>query len=60
MRVVGSPVRLSKTPAQEPTPSPVLGQHTREVLREVLGLGDAEIAELEAAGGRVAENTGGA
>jgi crotonobetainyl-CoA:carnitine CoA-transferase CaiB-like acyl-CoA transferase len=50
VRVVGSPVRLSKSPAKEPSPSPVLGQHTRDVLRDVLGLGDEEIARLEAAG----------
>ena len=50
VRVVGSPVRLSKTPAREPTPSPVHGQHTREVLREVLGLSDDEAGKLEAAG----------
>jgi formyl-CoA transferase len=50
VHVVGSPVRLSKTPAREPTASPVHGQHTREVLREVLDLSDAEIAELETAG----------
>ena len=50
VRVVGSPVRLSKTPAREPTPSPVLGQHTREVLRDELGIGDAEIDRLVAAG----------
>jgi crotonobetainyl-CoA:carnitine CoA-transferase CaiB-like acyl-CoA transferase len=50
VRVVGSPVRLSKTPALEPTPSPVLGQHTREVLKDVLGLSAEEIAKLEAAG----------
>ena len=48
--MVGSPVRLSKTPAKEPTPSPVHGQHTREVLRDVLGLGDEEISKLVAAG----------
>lgn len=50
VRVVGSPVRLSKTPAKEPTPSPVLGQHTEEVLREVVGLNANEIAALDAAG----------
>ncbi|HYH40949.1 MAG TPA: CoA transferase, partial [Burkholderiales bacterium] len=50
VRVVGSPVRLSKTPAREPTPSPVMGQHTREVLQEVLGLSADEVAKLEAAG----------
>jgi len=49
VRVVRSPVRLSATPARRPTPSPVLGQHTHEVLREVLGLSPAEIARLEAA-----------
>jgi len=50
VRVVGSPVRLSKTPAKKPTPSPVIGQHTEEVLREVLGLNANEIAALDAAG----------
>ncbi|MEN3354445.1 MAG: hypothetical protein V7640_2603 [Betaproteobacteria bacterium] len=50
VRVVGSPVRLSKTPAKTPTPSPIHGQHTREVLREVLGLQPQEIESLAAAG----------
>ena len=49
VRVVRSPVRLSKTPAKAPTPSPVHGQHTAEVLRDVLGLSDDEIAKLERA-----------
>ena len=31
-------------------PGPLLGEHTDEVLRDVLGLGDAERAELRAAG----------
>jgi crotonobetainyl-CoA:carnitine CoA-transferase CaiB-like acyl-CoA transferase len=50
VRVVNSPVRLSKTPAKQPTPSPTLGQHTKEVLGEVLGLSEAEISKLAAAG----------
>lgn len=50
VRVVGSPVRMSKTPARKPTPSPLLGEHTREVLRELLGMSAAEIEALEAAG----------
>jgi crotonobetainyl-CoA:carnitine CoA-transferase CaiB-like acyl-CoA transferase len=50
VRVVRSPVRLSKTPAKAPTPSPVLGQHTREVLRDVLGMGEEEISKLASAG----------
>lgn len=50
VRVVRSPVRLSKTPAKPPEPSPVHGQHTRDVLRDVLGLSPEEIAKLDAAG----------
>ena len=40
---------FSETPAQV-TAAPVLGQHTNEVLREVLGLNDDEIAEYAASG----------
>ena len=50
VKVVRSPVRLSKTPAKRASPSPVHGQHTREVLREVLGLSAEEISQLEADG----------
>ena len=50
VRVVGSPVRLSKTPAKISTPAPTHGQHTREVLREVLGLSADEISALDAQG----------
>jgi formyl-CoA transferase/CoA:oxalate CoA-transferase len=50
VRAVGSPVRLSATPAQMRTPAPTHGQHTHEVLREMLGLDAGEIAKLEAAG----------
>jgi formyl-CoA transferase len=50
VRVVGSPVRMSKTPARKPGPSPVHGQHTAEVLREVLGMTAEEIDRLVAAG----------
>ncbi len=50
LRVVGAPVRLSATPGSIRTPSPGLGEHTDEVLRELLGLGDGEIETLRAAG----------
>ena len=44
------PVRLSTGPGRvHRTPAPLLGEHNREILRE-LGLTDAEIAELEADG----------
>jgi len=50
VRTVGSPVRLSKTPAAIRTPAPLHGQHTHEVLREVLGMNADELAALGAAG----------
>jgi formyl-CoA transferase/CoA:oxalate CoA-transferase len=50
VRAVRSPVRLSRTPAQARTPAPLHGEHTREVLREVLGMEAEEIAALETAG----------
>jgi formyl-CoA transferase/CoA:oxalate CoA-transferase len=50
VRMVGAPVRLSETPGSVRTPAPMLGEHTDQVLRELLGLGAEEIAALRAAG----------
>jgi len=50
IRVVGVPVRLSATPGSVRTPSPALGEHTDEVLAELLGLNEAEIKALRTAG----------
>jgi len=46
----GIPYRLSRTPAYVAGPGPLLGEHTAEVLRDLLGLSDAEIATLRAEG----------
>jgi crotonobetainyl-CoA:carnitine CoA-transferase CaiB-like acyl-CoA transferase len=47
--VVGVPARLSRTPGSVRTPSPTLGEHTEQALRELLGLGKPEIDALRAA-----------
>ena len=41
------PWKMSKTPQQEWRRAPLLGEHNRYVLGELLGLSDEEIAELE-------------
>jgi crotonobetainyl-CoA:carnitine CoA-transferase CaiB-like acyl-CoA transferase len=48
--LVASPMRFSATPLEHRLAPPVLGQHTDEILREVLKLGDREIAKLLADG----------
>lgn len=48
--LIANPVKLSETPVQYRHAPPTLGQHTDEVLREVLGVDDAEIASLRKAG----------
>jgi formyl-CoA transferase/CoA:oxalate CoA-transferase len=50
LRVVGVPVRLSQTPGSVRAPSPALGEHTAEVLGELLGLDAREIDALRTAG----------
>lgn len=49
LRLIASPLKLSATPPQEPTPPPDFGQHTDEVLRD-LGLSAERIAALRDAG----------
>jgi formyl-CoA transferase len=46
---VGNPIKLSDSPT-EVLRSPLLGEHTDEVLRSVLGFSSAQIAEIEASG----------
>ncbi|HKB13006.1 MAG TPA: CoA transferase [Vicinamibacterales bacterium] len=50
IRMVAPPVRLSETPGSVRTAAPLLGEHTAQVLRERLNMGDAEIARLCDAG----------
>lgn len=48
-RALGCPVHFSETPTSIDRPAPLLGEHTREVLREV-GYSDGEIDALAADG----------
>ena len=50
VRLVGSPIGLSRTPVSYRRAPPTLGQHTDEVLAEVLGLGEGERAALREEG----------
>lgn len=50
---VANPIRLSRTPPTYSRPPPTLGEHTAEVLTEVLGLSSDEIARI------IAENSAG-
>ena len=45
-----SPMRFSETPVEHGVPPPTLGQHTDEVLRNLLGKSEAEIARLRSEG----------
>jgi crotonobetainyl-CoA:carnitine CoA-transferase CaiB-like acyl-CoA transferase len=47
---VASPIRLSATPVEYRSAPPLLGEHTLEVLTEVLGLSNAEVKALREAG----------
>ena len=49
-RLAGVPWRTSLSPMRAATAAPLLGQHTHEVLADVLGLGPDELAALDAEG----------
>ncbi len=48
--LVASPMRFSATPLEHKIPPPTLGQHTDEILRGMLKMGDTEIAKLRSDG----------
>ncbi len=47
LRLVSSPIKLSATPVRTDLPPPLLGQHTDEVLRDVLNYSDAQLSDLK-------------
>jgi len=46
VKIVDTPVKLSRTPGGAERPSPDLGEHTAQVLRDMLGLDEKEITAL--------------
>jgi formyl-CoA transferase/CoA:oxalate CoA-transferase len=50
LKLTGTPLKFSETPAAVRTPPPLLGQHTRTVLATDLGLTGAQVDDLQARG----------
>jgi crotonobetainyl-CoA:carnitine CoA-transferase CaiB-like acyl-CoA transferase len=48
--LIGNPIKLSESPVDYKRPPPICGQHTDEVLKELLFLEEKEIAELRGKG----------
>ncbi|GAB4545904.1 MAG: CaiB/BaiF CoA-transferase family protein [Anaerolineales bacterium] len=46
LTLVGSPLKMSATPVQYQLPPPLMGQHTDEILRELLRYSDEQIQAL--------------
>ena len=46
LQLVASPIKMSETPVRVDLPPPLLGEHTREVLSELLGLSPSELDDL--------------
>ncbi len=49
-KVVNTPFRFSRTPSRVERASPELGEHTQDVLSQLLGINETEIAELKKSG----------
>ncbi|MCX7381325.1 MAG: CaiB/BaiF CoA-transferase family protein [Alphaproteobacteria bacterium] len=50
VKVIANPVRLSETPADYRVPPPVLGEHTDQILGDLLGMSAREISKLRGKG----------
>ena len=50
VRMTNTPLRMSRTPGGAERPAPDMGEHTEQVLRELAGMSDEEIASLQEAG----------
>ena len=51
VELIGSPIRMKNVPYQtEVSPPPELGEHSAEVLAQMLGMSDEDIANLKEKG----------
>jgi len=50
VKIVGSPIKITPSTCKVRGPAPLLGQHTRDVLKEILHLHDEEIEKLRQEG----------
>ncbi len=50
VKIAGNPVKMAGTPAERYRPAPLLGQHTEEVLGEMLGYTRAQVEAMRSAG----------
>jgi CoA:oxalate CoA-transferase len=50
IKIAGSPLRLSETPGEVYAPAPLLGEHTGEILKNLLSYSDEAISRLQAEG----------
>jgi formyl-CoA transferase len=48
-KTVGCPLKLSDSPVEVTTP-PLLGEHTEEILKDIVGFADSEIEEAREKG----------
>ncbi len=49
-RYIASPIKMSKTPVEYRRAAPMVGEHTDDVLGELLGMGKSQVAELRGRG----------
>ena len=50
IKVTGVPIQLGKSPGSVRLPPPMLGQHTQEILTQLLGMPEKEVEELRTQG----------
>src|SRR5699024_5768446 len=50
IKMTGIPIKLSDTPGSVKTPPPLLGQHTKEILKKINNLNEDQIVNLEKSG----------